>query len=106
MCCAPVAYCLSMVSMDHTSRNWNVLCWNIRGINDPEKWNSVRNKLEESACSIACLQETKREDFSASYVRNFAPRRFDSFEFSPSIGASGGMLVLWNSSHFTGNALD
>jgi exonuclease III len=40
---------------------WNVLCWNVRGINDSEKWNLVRNKIEESGANMFCLQETKRE---------------------------------------------
>jgi hypothetical protein len=44
--------------------------------------------------------------FDASYIRNFAPRRFDCFDFIPSIGASGGILVLWNSTIFSGTVLD
>jgi hypothetical protein len=32
-----------------------------------------------------------------SYIRKFAPRRFDCIDFIPSLGASGGILVLWNS---------
>jgi hypothetical protein len=42
-------------------RAWNVLCWNIRGLNDRDKWHSIRNKIEESCANIFCLQETKRE---------------------------------------------
>jgi hypothetical protein len=32
-------------------------------------------------------------------------KRFARFAFSPSIGASGGIIVLWNSSIFTGTIL-
>ena len=39
---------------------WNVLFWNIRGINATDKWDDVKQKIEESACAIVCLQETKR----------------------------------------------
>ena len=53
-----------------------------------------------------CIQETKRDSFDASYIRNFAPRRLDNFDFIPSIGSSGGMLILWNSSIFTGVVLE
>ena len=49
-----------------------------------------------------CLQETKRENFDISFIRNFAPRRFDCFDFIPSVGASGGLLVIWASSFFRG----
>ena len=84
----------------------NTRNWNIRGINDPGKHNAVRAKIEESACSIFCLQETKREHFEHSYIKKFAPNRFDKFAFSPSQGASGGILVGWNSSIFSGQVLE
>jgi hypothetical protein len=37
--------------------------------------------------------------------RDFAPKRFDKFAFIPSDGASGGLLVLWNGSLFSGQIL-
>lgn len=88
------------------TRSWYILCWNIRGINASKKWDAVRDKIEESACSIICLRETKKEHFDSSFIRKFAPRRFDSFDYIPSAGASGGILVIWNSSIFKGDVLD
>ena len=76
------------------SRNWNILCWNITGLNVVDKHDAVRNKIEESGCSIVCLQETKIEHFEMSFIRKFSPRRFDAYDFVPSIGTSGGILVL------------
>ena len=84
------------------AKSWNVLNWNIRGINDPKKWTTVNNKIEESQCAILCLQETKRETFGVAYIRNFCPTRFNKFEYLPSIGASGGLLVVWNGALFSG----
>jgi endonuclease/exonuclease/phosphatase family metal-dependent hydrolase len=86
--------------MNYNSRSWNVLCWNVRGINDSEKWNSIHNKIEERGANIFCLQETKRENFDLRFIRNFAPKRFDKFDFCPSNGASGGILVCWASTAF------
>lgn len=80
---------------------WNILCWNVRGLNDSEKWEPIRNKIEESSANIFCLQETKREVFDIRYIRKFAPKRFDKFDFCPSEGASGGILVCWASSYFS-----
>lgn len=82
-----------------------MLCWNIRGINADNKWESLRNKISECNCDIISIQETKREEFDLSYIRNFCPRNFDDFYFLPSIGNSGGILVAWKSSSFTGTVL-
>jgi len=88
------------------NRNWNILCWNVRGINGQNKWDALRNKIDESSCAVVCLQETKREFFDAPYIRNFAPRRLDTFDYIPSVESSGGILVLWNSTIFKGVVLE
>jgi exonuclease III len=87
-------------------RNWNILCWNIRGFNSSNKWDAVRNKIEESGYFIICIQETKRAEFDSSFIHQFSPRRFDSFDYIPSIGASGGTLILWSSSSFVGTVVE
>jgi hypothetical protein len=88
------------------NRVWIILFWNIRGLNASGKWEAVRNKLEESACSIVCLQETKRDHFDMAFIKNFAPRHFDCFDFVPADGASGGLLTLWSSSCFHGTVTE
>ena len=89
--------------MDSTTSwllDWKVLDWNVRGLNDKNKRLLVYNKIDESQCAVVCLQETKCEDFDHSFIRSFCPKRYDRFMFSPSVGASGGIIVLWNSSIF------
>jgi hypothetical protein len=78
----------------------------VQGINSSEKWPTIRNKIEESNCEISCFQETKKESFDSSFIKNFAPERFDKFIFSPSHGASGGILVCWNGSLFEGSVIE
>jgi hypothetical protein len=95
--------------MDNTPQwlmDWLVLDWNVRGLNDKDKRLAIYNKIDESNCSIICLQETKCQSFDHSFIRSFCPKRFDRFAFSPSIGASGGIIVLWNSSVFNGSVLE
>ena len=84
------------------NRVWNILCWNIRGINASEKWPLIHNKIEESSASIICFQETKRGDIDMLFIRKFVPRRIDQFAFVPSEGASGGLLVIWVGNMFSG----
>jgi hypothetical protein len=88
------SFCFPLtVSMDNQTRNntreWAILCHNIRGINSEAKWNSIKNKIKETNYEIIYLQETKREHFDAQYIRNFCPRAFDSFSYTSSIGNSG-----------------
>lgn len=66
---------------------------------------AVKQKIDKSSCSVFCLQETKKDHFDHSFIRSFAPKRFDSYLFSPSIGASGGIIMGWCSSVFTGNLI-
>ena len=63
-------------------------------------------KIEESACSVLSLQETKKEHVDISFIRKFAPRHFDSYDFIPSNGASRGILVVWIDSVFQGFTID
>ena len=40
--------------------------------------------------------------FDAAALKSLCPQHFDQFAFIPSIGASGGIVTIWNSSVFTG----
>ena len=85
------------------NRSHKILVWNIRGLNSQGKWDALRAKITESACNIICLQETKRDNFDPTYLRKFCPRHLDGFAFSPSAGASGGLLTIWNSNLYSGD---
>lgn len=87
------------------NRSWNILNWNIRGINSDDKCNAVKEKIDESSCAVFCIQETKRDHFDHSFIRKLAPKRFNKYAFSPSDGASGGILMGWNSSVFKGEVV-
>jgi endonuclease/exonuclease/phosphatase family metal-dependent hydrolase len=56
------------------TNNWNILDWNIRGINSQDRWNDIRQGIDETDCNMICLQETKRENFDQAYLRNFSPK--------------------------------
>lgn len=79
------------------------MSWNVRGINSRLKWDSIRDKVIDSACDVICFQETKKENMDLAFIKNVCPASFDLFEFLPSVGASGGLLVAWKSSVFKGD---
>jgi exonuclease III len=89
-----------------SKRVWRILCWNVRGLNSDNRQREVRSKIEESGCDVICLQETKCENFDWRLIRKFCPKRFDNFVFAPSVGASGGIMILWNSSVFLGQVVE
>ena len=93
---------LSLMNPPQTNRSWNLMSWNVRGLNSKEKWSEIRDKIIEANCDIICLQETKKEDFNLAFIRNFCPADFDKFEFLPSIGASGGIIIIWKGRLFNG----
>lgn len=54
--------------------------------------------------SFVC-KKRKKSEFDPSFIKQFAPRRFDAFAYIPSDGASGGLLVIWVSNLFLGQVL-
>jgi exonuclease III len=90
---------------NQTQKCWKVLCWNVRGINSDDKWTPIKDTITEAGCDVFCLQETKRQSFDSLFLKKFSPTGFDSFEFLPSIGASGGVLTAWKSNIFSGHLM-
>lgn len=84
-------------------RGWNVLCWNVRGLNSDDKQLALSNAIAISGCAIVCLQETKKTYLA--FIKSCGPKRFDKFVFVPSRGASGGILTIWNTLVFSGEVL-
>jgi len=56
------------------NKQWNVLCWNVRGINS-DKQLAIRNVIDIGGCSVICFQEIKRSSFDISFVRQFYPKK-------------------------------
>ena len=56
-------------------RDWKVLRWNVCGLNSENRQHAVRQKIDESGCSVICLQETECEMMDQRFIRKFCPRR-------------------------------
>ena len=54
---------LSVLMTSSNCRDWNVLCWNIRSMNSAEKWDALRQAVDDSNCQVICLQETKKRTY-------------------------------------------
>ncbi|GAU26347.1 hypothetical protein TSUD_101800 [Trifolium subterraneum] len=75
-----------------------LLSWNIRGIGGLEKRKEVCRLVGEKKPFIVCIQETKMQScdvFFCSFLWGSSPH---AFSFRPSVGVSGGLLTMWDTS--------
>ena len=77
-----------------------ILCWNVRGLNSSARQDVVRCLVDSVKADVICIQETKMPDATRWMVLRVLGSDFGNFVFSPSNGASGGILVAWRS-HIT-----
>ena len=75
-------------------KDWKVLCWNVCDLNSEAQQLVVKQKIDESGCSVFCLQETKCMHIDHRFIRRFCPRRFDNFAYVPSVGSSASMVII------------
>ncbi len=78
-----------------------VFNWNVRGLNDPNKRCLVKSVVPKYKGSVLCLQESKVEAISRSFLRSFTGSCFDKCQFVKSDGASGGIITCWSSTTFS-----
>ncbi|GAU49521.1 hypothetical protein TSUD_407540 [Trifolium subterraneum] len=75
-----------------------IISWNVRGLCGLEKRKEVLKLVGDLNPLILCLQVTKLqtcEDFLCSTLWGNPPH---TFSYRPSVGASGGLLTIWDSS--------
>ena len=75
-----------------------LLSWNVRGLGGLEKRKEVKDLVREKAPIVLCIQETKMQlidDFLCTLI--WGPLNHD-YSYSPSVGASGGLLTVWDTS--------
>ncbi|PNX56988.1 cytochrome p450, partial [Trifolium pratense] len=75
-----------------------IISWNIRGLGGPEKRKEVRKMVGELKPFILCIQETKLQTCDTFLSSTLWGSSSHGFSYRPSVGASGGLLTLWDSS--------
>lgn len=84
---------IALVSRD---LNPQVLCWNVRGLNNPAKRNAVREFVEAAKVNIVCLQDTKLHVIDPFIVMQCIGPSFDGFAYLPTSDTRGGILLGWD----------
>ncbi|GMI83243.1 hypothetical protein HRI_001993600 [Hibiscus trionum] len=77
-----------------------LFCWNVRGLGKPEKVRAVTSVLKSSKEKIAFLQESKASQFTPSLLKRLKGPQFSDCVFYLLVGASGGLISLWDRQFF------
>lgn len=82
-------------------KNCNIICWNVRGLNDGAKRASVRNQILSSGATVVCLQETKIANWTQTLITEIVGNDLaQGMVVLPSIGASGRILIAASARFF------
>ncbi|RVW46854.1 Transposon TX1 uncharacterized 149 kDa protein [Vitis vinifera] len=74
-----------------------ILSWNTRGLGSKKKRRIVRRFLSTQNPDIVMLQETKRETWDRRFVSSVWKGKRVEWAALPACGASGGIVILWDS---------
>ena len=74
-----------------------ILSWNVRGANDSDKRKIIKVFLKTQRVDVVCLQETKLKETSRGVIRSLGVGRFLDWARINAVGASGGIVILWDS---------
>ena len=74
-----------------------LLSWNVRGLNNPQKREVCKNLPKEWKCDVVCYQETKLSSLNSSVVRSLWGSPFLDWVALDAMGiAGGGVLLVWD----------
>ena len=73
-----------------------LLSWNVCGMNSVSKRVVLKGMVQSFKGECLFLQETKMEVIDIQIIRSICLWSNSEFAMCPSIGASGGILLVWN----------
>ena len=77
-----------------------ILSWNVQGLGSKKKRGIVKGFLRSQDLDIVLLQETKRENWDKRFLVGFWTGRDREWIALPTCGASGGVVIIWDSNKF------
>ena len=77
-----------------------ILSYNSRGLGRGIKWTAIKRLNLKHKVDLVCIQETKKEFVDKLICQSIWGDSSVSWDFVPSVQASGGLLCMWNNSHF------
>jgi exonuclease III len=85
----------------------NVLNWNVRGLNNPSRWQVVRDLIADNVCTIVCIQETKlRLVDGATVVSTLGQKFVGQYAALPADGTRGGEILTCSQDFYSISQVD
>ena len=85
-----------VIMSTYNYKNWSVLCWNVRGLNNPARRGVVRNVVLLHSPTIICLQESKLAVVDSMIISQVCGPKYTEFLFEPALCTRGGLIVAWD----------
>ncbi|WKA03336.1 hypothetical protein VitviT2T_021451 [Vitis vinifera] len=74
-----------------------IISWNVRGLGSRNKCRMVKDFLRSKNPDVVMIQETKKENCDRRFVGSVWTVRNKDWVALPASGASGGILIIWDS---------
>ena len=72
------------------------MSWNVRGVNDPDRREIIRNVIRHHRANLVCLQETKVQKMTTVVARSLGVGRNYDWRVLEAEGTTGGILLFWD----------
>ena len=76
--------------------NLKIINWNVRGLNEKDKRLQIWHLIRIWQADVICLQETKMEFIMRGFIKSLWGCQHVDWVNLSSLGASGGILVMWD----------
>lgn len=76
----------------------SILIWNVRGLNQKTRRDSVHELIAAMRPHIVCLQESKVQNMNSRILLSTLGADMDGHVLLPAEGMRGGVLVAWKNS--------
>lgn len=74
-----------------------MVLYNARGLGSGEKRVEIQRLVNENHLFVLCIQETKLSVIDDWFIKSFWGDAPNGFSYQPPLGASGGLVTVWNS---------
>jgi exonuclease III len=97
-----VCFILGLSCLPMSQHNCKILSWNVRGLNEVDRRDSVQELVRDTGSTIVCLQETKLTTIDdATILRTWGQNFLNNIAVLPANGSRGGILLAASNDFFS-----